>query len=223
MNQHFSKKVAAIVCAYNEAPRITRVLKTLLASPYVSEVIVVDDGSVDGTAQVAALKGVRVLVNSVNKGKAYSMQRGVEATDAEVLFFADADLRGLTPEMVSSMITPVLLGHYAMFIGLRNRVSERSISLFSVNSGERAVMRTLWEAVPLQFKRQYRIEAGLNLIAKQQFGGFGSKVFNYNQTAKEKKYGVVRGTFLRCKMATDVAYAYVLHVPELVRRDSLAR
>ena len=203
------ERIAAIVPAYNEGPRIASVLKALVDLPLLDQIIVVDDGSTDDTFQVASkFKKVMVLRNHKNRGKAYSMERGVKATDASIIFFCDADLKGLTPAIVEQIIKPVLNREYDMFIGVRNNVSQKAVKLAALNSGERALRRELWDKVPKEFKYRYRIEVGLNHIAKIKGNGYGWQKFNYYQTLKEKKYGFVEGTILRWRMNINVVWAY---------------
>jgi esterase/lipase len=206
-------KVAALVPAYNEAARIVPVLDALLGTPEINEVIVIDDASTDGTADAARSRAsVHVIVNERNLGKSGSLERGIESTDANILFFCDADLRGFTPKVASAIISPVKSGHTDMFIGTRNNVTQKALTLFALNSGERALRRELWDALPRTMKHRYRLEVGLNIIASLAGRRYGWKRFEYYQTLKEVKYGFWRGTILRWRMNIDVLYAYALGV-----------
>jgi glycosyltransferase involved in cell wall biosynthesis len=205
------EKIAAIVPAYNESEKIASVLKVLTETPIINEVIVVDDGSTDYTANVIkSFPRVKFLKNKNNMGKAYSMQKGVENTDASILFFCDADLVGLTPSIVETIIKPVINGQYDMFIGVRNNIMQKAMPLFALNSGERALRRKLWDELPKNFKYRYRVEAGLNYIANSRPKGYSWRQFNYYQTIKERKYGIISGTLLRWWMNFDVGIAYSL-------------
>jgi dolichyl-phosphate beta-glucosyltransferase len=93
--------LSVVVPAYNEAQRIGRSLSAIrwyLASrTYSSEVIVVDDGSSDDTSEVisAAIESwpsFRLLRNERNRGKGYSVRRGVMEARGEFVLFTDADL-----------------------------------------------------------------------------------------------------------------------------------
>lgn len=210
-------KVAAIIPAYNEGPRIEAVLHAVTSVPAIHEVIVVDDGSEDNTQDIVKkFPTVTYIRNNINIGKAGSLNKGVAHTNASVLFFCDADLKGITPTIIESILSPVVSGTYAMFIGLRNNPMQKSVHLFAVNSGERAVRREVWEALPHYFKHRYRVEAGLNYIARKYFGGFGYQTFNYSQPLKESKYGLLRGTYLRWRMNGDVFLAYMREALERV-------
>ena len=89
-------KVSIIIPAYNEEKRLPQTLKRikefLRGENWESEIIIVDDGSEDRTTQVAIKEGIKVIKNSSNQGKGYSVKRGVEAAEGEYIFFTDADL-----------------------------------------------------------------------------------------------------------------------------------
>ncbi|MCA9405920.1 MAG: glycosyltransferase family 2 protein [Candidatus Omnitrophica bacterium] len=68
------KKVLIIIPAYNEARRLEHLLKALKTSTL--DVLVVDDGSTDGSGDVALAQGVQLLKNSANSGKGFSLREG---------------------------------------------------------------------------------------------------------------------------------------------------
>jgi esterase/lipase len=207
---HPPGSVAAVVPAYDEAERIADVLAVLDRTPILNEVIVVDDGSRDNTEQIVKrFNKPRCLKNPKNMGKAYSMDLGVKSTNAEIIFFCDADLNGLTPDIVETIVEPVRKNQCDMFIGLRGNLMQKAVPLFAVNSGERAVRREVWENLPACFKRGYRVEAGLNYFTKRYGRGFRVQRFPYSQSIKEAKYGVWRGTGLRWRMNYEVSIAYL--------------
>jgi len=212
-------KVAAVVPAYNESANIERVLKVLIQTQMLDEIIVIDDGSTDNTVEIVSkFNQVKLFINSENRGKAYSMNLGVEKTTADIIFFCDADLHGLTPEIIENIINPVAKNKFAMFIGIRNNVMQKMVTLFAINSGERAIRREVWGYMAECFKYRYRVEAGLNFTVQKYFGGYGSKKFDYYQTLKEKKYGFWRGSFLRWWMNIDVGYAYLIAIVSGLRK-----
>ncbi|MCH9021690.1 MAG: alpha/beta fold hydrolase, partial [Planctomycetes bacterium] len=203
-----SEPVAAIVPSYNEAERIGDVLKALSATKLLQEIVVVDDGSQDNTAEVVqGFPKVTYLRNETNRGKSYSMERGVQATRSGVIFFCDADLHDLTPEIVEQIIRPVMQDEIGMYIGIRHNTMQRIFTPFAINSGERALRRETWEQLPSYYKHRYRVEVGLNNFVRHQGKGVGYRSFNYYQTLKETKYGIVKGTLLRWWMNFDVSMA----------------
>ncbi|HBB37746.1 MAG TPA: hypothetical protein DIS59_01550 [Candidatus Magasanikbacteria bacterium] len=111
MDQQTSpEKIAAIVPAYNESSRIGAVLSTLVLSGLFAEIIVVDDGSTDDTESIVQTFPVTYIKNDTNKGKGFSMNRGVLATDADTIFFVDADVKGLSHVILNHILLPVLNG-----------------------------------------------------------------------------------------------------------------
>ena len=102
--------VSVIIPAYNEAGRIGQSLRAIgefaRSIPIELELIVVDDGSSDGTAKVAeqnlpSLPNVhsRVIRYAVNRGKGYAVRRGLLAARAPFALFSDADLSTPMAEM----------------------------------------------------------------------------------------------------------------------------
>jgi glycosyltransferase involved in cell wall biosynthesis len=91
------RSISIIIPAYNEEKRLPATLSRVQAylestSWEFAEVIVIDDGSGDGTVNVARKAGVRVLRNPANRGKGYSVRHGMLEAKAEWVLFSDADL-----------------------------------------------------------------------------------------------------------------------------------
>jgi dolichyl-phosphate beta-glucosyltransferase len=93
--------LSVIIPAYNEEQRIGKTLRMihsyLQEQSYPAEIIVVDDGSQDGTASIvrtfdAALLPIHVLQNGRNRGKGFSVRQGFLHACGEYLLFSDADL-----------------------------------------------------------------------------------------------------------------------------------
>jgi glycosyltransferase involved in cell wall biosynthesis len=91
--------VAALIPAFNEAATIGEVVRRV--SPYVARVIVVDDGSRDGTAEQARLAGAEVLVHARNSGKGSAVRTGLRRifeTDHSHVLMLDGDLQHVPEE-----------------------------------------------------------------------------------------------------------------------------
>ena len=159
--------VVAIICAKNEAQRIGRVLDVLM--PKVPT-LVVNDGSTDATAQIARQHGARVLSLPRNVGKGQAMLAGVNAVPyADTILFADADLIGLRPEHINSIVNPVLNNDYGMVVGMRDYGPQLNsvVRKLPLISGERAVHRSLLERMPVEGWRGFAVETWMNHVVAQ--------------------------------------------------------
>ena len=204
------EKIAAIVPSYNEAERIGNVLRVLIKTKILDEVIVVDDSSNDNTEDIVKkFNNVKYIRNKENMGKGYSMDTGVKNTKADIIFFCDADVIGLTPEIIENTIRPISNNEADMFIAIRGNIMQKTVKLFAINSGERALRRKIWENLPKFYKHRFRIEAGLNYYVKKYGNGLGYRIFSHTQPIKEIKYGFLKGTFLRWWMNFDVLLAWI--------------
>ncbi len=202
-------QVSAIIPAHNEAARIGTVIRVLKSSPYVQEVLVIDDGSTDGTKGIAEMHEATVIRNKTRLGKGQALERGVSATSNSVLFFCDADIEGLTPFLIEEIVRPVLLLDVEMCIGARKskvRNIGPGLTYSPLLDGQRALTRDLWERVPTFLRKGYRVEVALNSYARS----LTHRVLDISQTTKEQKVGIFRGTYERYCMYGDVALAHIM-------------
>ncbi len=205
--------VAAIVPAFNEEKTIAAVVRALKATPSISEVIVVSDGSTDRTVDEAEGAGADRVVRLVsNVGKGDALWHGVETTHARTLFFCDADFIGLTPRHVERLLAPVLKGELAMCTGLRDRGPFLTpiIAHLPLLSGERALKREVIEAVPRRFLKGFRVEMALNYACRARGWPYGSTpTLGVRQVRKMQKIGIWRGLWAYAAMMWEVAEALV--------------
>jgi glycosyltransferase involved in cell wall biosynthesis len=111
--------ISVVIPAYNGGNNLDECLNAierLAESP--SEVIVVDDGSNDGSIQRAAARGIRILVTPGREGPAYARNIGAQAAKGDILFFLDADVcvhADATARVASALADPdvdAVIGSY---------------------------------------------------------------------------------------------------------------
>ena len=140
--------LSIVIPAYNEERRLPRTLERVreyLRSAHPScEVIVVDDGSTDGTATAVArlqneMPELRLLSNGQNRGKGYSVRRGILEARGRIALFTDADLSAPIEEaeklLAALGAADIAIGSRAMDRGLitvhQSRARERAGILFN--------------------------------------------------------------------------------------------
>ena len=111
-------KVSVVLPAKNEAEGLRRTLPALRECLPDAEVIVVDDGSTDDTAAVAAGLGARVLGSPYSMGNGAAIKRGARAATGEVIVFMDADGQH-DPALIPSLLAKLGEG-YDMVVGARD-------------------------------------------------------------------------------------------------------
>ncbi len=121
---HHVSKITLILPAKNEAAALPGVLKSIRAvlatrpSHETHEIIVVDDGSDDGTAEAAAAAGARVESHPYSMGNGAAIKTGIRAARGDVLLMMDADGQH-RPEDIPLLLDA--LPGYAMVVGARTR------------------------------------------------------------------------------------------------------
>lgn len=127
--------VCVVVPAYNEEGTIAAVIAKLLGlSCGISEVIVVNDGSTDATADVVVRAAgedsrVRLITLSKNSGKTAAIARGFAEATADVLIIQDADLE-YDPAEISEVLAPILAGQADVVYGSRFLVRKAARVLY---------------------------------------------------------------------------------------------
>jgi glycosyltransferase involved in cell wall biosynthesis len=173
--------LAVVIPAKNEADRIGATVKAALSLSGADVVVVVDDGSTDGTAVEAAAAGARVVRHARNRGKAAALESGAEAVrllesgsgsgpaGPHHLLFLDADL-GETAAAAGPLAEPVRDGTADMTIAVfSNRVRQGGFGIVTAASGAGIERATGWRpAQPLNGQRcltRAAFEAALPLAA----------------------------------------------------------
>jgi len=222
------RRVAAIVPAYNEEATLGEVLSVLKAAPAIDEILVVSDGSTDGTVAIARAHGLRTIHLRENQGKGRAMAIGVAHTGAPILLFVDGDILNLTVDLLDRLVAPVLSGRSDMNIGIRHRgrladvLQPRTGPLLS---GIRCLRRNVFEAVPESHLKGFAIETGLNWACRQLGCRTTTTVmYNLKHLVKEKKRGLIQGSRARFRMFAAVFRAWLVLVtrPPALRHEVAA-
>ncbi len=128
------RQISVCLPARNEEPTVGRVVGTIRRElverrPLVDEVLVIDDGSVDGTAAAARAAGARVVASesvlpeydtgpdgAADGGKGAAMWKAVYASRGDLIVFCDADVRNFGPRFVTGIVGPLLLDDGLAFV-----------------------------------------------------------------------------------------------------------
>ncbi len=173
------------------------------------DIVVVDDGSTDGTFDALPVgDGVRGVRLPTNVGKGGAMWVGAHNTDAEVMLFLDADLVGLQPEHVRALVRPVIAGEADMCVGVfrgGRYWTDLSQRLVPYISGQRALRRDKFLSVPqVQFARS-GVEVALTHHARvNHWRVTRVPLAGITHVMKEEKMGALRGVRARLKMYREI-------------------
>ena len=124
-------KLSVIIPVYNEVKNITEIIKRVQATKLATEIIIVDDGSKDGTSEILqkmdGKKKVRVLVQPDNQGKGAAVVTGLKAAKGEIILIQDADLE-YDPRDYPALLKPIQEGvadvvYGSRFLGAAHRVT----------------------------------------------------------------------------------------------------
>jgi len=182
------RSISIIIPAYNEEKRLPATLKTVEA--YLekggwefAEILVVNDGSRDGTAEAARAAGARVLENPGNRGKGYTVRHGMLDAKGDWLLFTDADLSAPIQELdklwsaVEREGVPVAIGSRALdrsLIGVRQPFLREAMGrLFNV--AMRLVTGLPYRDTQCGFKL-FQAQVAREVFRRQRLDGFGFDV-----------------------------------------------
>ena len=218
-------KATAVIPAHNEATRIRRVLSAVLSAESVGEIIVVDDGSQDRTAEVAAMDGVRVVRLPANLGKAAAMREGAQRARHEVVLFLDADLINLTPQHVNDLVGPVVADEADMTVGQfwsGSALVTAWMRFCPAISGQRAMRVAEFLDIPNLADSGYGVEVVItrSALRRRQRVRY-VHLPNITHVFKESKRGLAQGLAIRSMMYRQILRCVVEdryhHLRDLVK------
>lgn len=204
------RNVGVVIPAFNEARNLHRVLHTLCGVNWLAQIVVADDGSSDGTLDVAeryAIHDSRVLAlrSPQNQGKAAAMLFGVRALQTDTVIFLDADLINLHPYHLWQLFHPVETGVYEMTLAVFRHggfLTDASHRLAPNLSGQRCLSRQASENIlkPLTDTR-YGVEVGLTVYAKHHKWAVKKIIWpGVTHVMKEQKRKGIAGLYQRRQM-----------------------
>lgn len=156
-------EAVAVIPAYQSESTIGETVGAIISDHRITDVIVVDDGSRDGTARAAASAGARVIRLPSNGGKGKALEAGIAASSSEIILTIDADTAG-SGIAALNLIEPVASGRADMVVGVLpsaekmggfGLVSGMAASLIKIAtgwrplapmSGQRALRREVFDA-----------------------------------------------------------------------------
>jgi glycosyltransferase involved in cell wall biosynthesis len=186
-------KLSVVIPVYNEAATIKEVISSVMAAPYEKEVIVIDDGSVDGTREILnelSSPGLRIVAHGRNRGKGAALRTGFGMATGNFVIIQDADLE-YSPSDYPKLLKPLLDGRADVVYGSRfiggdehrtlffwHMVGNRLLTLFSnmLSNLNLTDMETCYKAFRREILEQITIE-------EDRFG------FEPEITAKVSKLG----------------------------------
>jgi glycosyltransferase involved in cell wall biosynthesis len=181
-----SKIISALIPAHNEEKFIFDTVQALRNIPEVSEIIVIDDASVDKTAELARQAGAAVISLQSNLGKGGALNQGVAVATGDIIALVDGDLGPSAIEM-AKLLAPVLAGRADMTVarfpksrkkggfGLVKGLARNGIKWYTgletlaPLSGQRVMTRQVVEYLG-GFESGYGVEVGMTIdVARKGF------------------------------------------------------
>lgn len=189
-------RVSVCIPARNEAATVAGVVSPLLAAvdgpePLVDEVIVVDDGSIDGTGPIARSLGAQVVRRTRIPGKGAAMAEAASVATGDIVVFVDADVRNFGIDFVTRLLEPLLADPSVVLVkGMYRRAANGGVGGGRVTellarplirrlipelsfvrqplAGEVAVRRRTLDGLLLE--PGYGVEIGMLIDVARQFG-----------------------------------------------------
>jgi glycosyltransferase involved in cell wall biosynthesis len=182
LNERSKLLVSILVPVYNEVATVERLLERVREVPIRKEIIVVDDGSTDGTREVLArlqraqrhrgAERLDVLFHSRNRGKGAAVRSAIERIQGDVAIIQDADLE-YDPRELPRLLDPIARGDADVVFGSRFVGSPRRVLMFWHTVGNRLLtllsnictnlnltdMETCYKAVRTEVLRQIPIRS----------------------------------------------------------------
>jgi glycosyltransferase involved in cell wall biosynthesis len=204
----FNTQASCIIPFYNEGSRILRVLEVITQIKAISQIICIDDGSTDDTAQLIQQywPTVELVQLSSNQGKAAAIRKGVTLARNENILLMDADLQSIDKNEVERALEAISQQNLDMLI-LR-RINAPWFVKFDrgdiLLSGERIVKKKDLTTILNQRVTGYQLELAINLYMQKHNRNVRWMPWSATNTYKAKKIGLVEGYKKEFEMFTDI-------------------
>jgi glycosyltransferase involved in cell wall biosynthesis len=192
-NGQINECLSVVIPAFNEEATLIAVVQRVLALPFVHEVIIVDDCSVDATGQIAdelarLYPKIKVAHHNVNRGKTEALKTGFSLTTGHIVIVQDADLE-YNPTEIGNVVEPIVTGNADVVYGSRFLVRKAARVLYFYH---------------------YLANKGLTFL---------SNLFtNVNMTDVETGYKAFRGEIIRNMTITSSGFGFEIEVTAKVAK-----
>ncbi len=202
-------KFSCIIPAYNEAPRIAKVLKPALECKLLDEIIVIDDGSKDNTWEIIEqFNDPRLVkIQQENTGKTGAVLNAVShARGGDYIVMLDADLQGLSAEAIEALIIPIKDKKCEVTLSIRkNSLLIYKFLWTDFVTGERVLPISLFENPEYFHGPGYGLEVKLNNRIQESKIPFRSVYWNNIACLqKSKKIPFLKAVFAELRMVWEV-------------------
>ena len=192
-NETGRASLSVVIPVYNEESTLEAVVRKVLAVPSLREIVIVDDCSTDGTAEVARRLAdshpqVRLARHTKNSGKTEALKTGFALTAGEVVIVQDADLE-YDPAEIPAVIQPILDGHADVVYGSRFLV-----------------------------RKAARVLYFYHYLANKFLTYFSNSLTNLNMTDIETGYKAFRGDIIRNMIIVSRGFGFEVEVTAKVAK-----
>lgn len=200
-------KISIIIPIYNEAATCLELINKVKANPLEKEIIVVDDGSTDGSYELLSKsKNITLIKHQTNKGKGAAIQSAVPHINGDIVILQDGDLE-YDPADYEALTSPIEAGEADIVFGSRwlkkknpwsfHYVGNRLITFFSNIINQRWIndMASCYKAIPTKIFKELELKSqGFGLEAE-----ITAKVFRKRYKVKEVPISYERRTLSQGK------------------------
>lgn len=188
-----SPLLSIVIPAYNEEETLSEIVARLLAVSGESEIVLVDDGSTDGTGAIANRMAeenprIKVAHHPVNRGKTEALKTGFSLTTGQIVMIQDADLE-YDPAEIGELILPIVNGHADVVYGSRFLV-----------------------------RRASRVLYFYHFLANKGLTFFSNLCTNVNMTDVETCYKAFRGEIIRNMKIVSSGFGFEIEVTAKVAK-----